>query len=289
MFALYSAVNVHRPLVATLTAGMLLAAGLMPARAQVPPIPAISAPEAIVVDGWTGRVLYAKNDTVPRDPASTVKIMTMLVLLRHHVRLHRMVTVSELAATYGGSTAGLWAGERMSVWNLMHGMMLPSGNDAAIALSETLSPTIAGFAALMNRLGHRLGLRHTRYLSPNGFDLPGQVTTAYDEAILARIAMDNPVFARIVRTRTWRVRAPDGTIVHVWRNLNDLLWESRAVDGVKTGTTPGAGACLVSSARKHGRWVIAVNLGSTEALRFQDGARLLNYGFLLASSLPGAA
>jgi D-alanyl-D-alanine carboxypeptidase (penicillin-binding protein 5/6) len=190
---------------------------------------------------------------------------------------------------YGGSTAGLYAGERMTVWNLLYGMLLPSGNDAAIALAQTLAATPEQFAHLMNLQAARLHLWHTHYLTPNGFDTPGQVTTAHDLANLTRAAMQSRTFAAIVDTKTWTARAADGRGFHVWQSLNKLLWSSKFVDGVKTGTTPVAGACLVSSARKGGRWVIAVNMGSTAASRFLDGAALLNYGFEVDSAGPSTA
>lgn len=238
------------------------------------------------MDGWTGAVLFSKNADVMRAPASTVKIMTALVILRRRVPLQRVVSVGAIAASYGGSSAGLYAGERLTVWDLLHGMLLPSGNDAAIALSQTLATTPFQFATLMNLQAARLHLWHTHYLSPNGFDLPGQVTTARDLANLARAAMQSRTFASIVDTRFWTARDTDGRAVHVWRSLNKLLWFSRVVDGVKTGTTPAAGACLVSSARKGGRWIVAVNMGSTAAGRFGDGAALLNYGFQVDGSAP---
>lgn len=241
------------------------------------------------MDGWTGAVLYAKNDNVMRAPASTVKIMTALVILRHHVSLSRVVTVGPTAVSYGGSSAGLYAGERMTVWNLLHGMLLPSGNDAAIALSQTLAASPQQFARLMNDQAVRLHLWHTHYLTPNGFDTPGQVTSARDLANLTRAAMQSPTFSAIVGTRTWTARAADGRGFHVWQSLNRLLWSSKIVDGVKTGTTPAAGACLVSSARKGGRWVIAVNMGSTSAARFSDGAALLNYGLEMDGVSPSTA
>ena len=257
-----------------------------PDQARASTLPVITAPEAIVIDGWTGAVLYAKSDNVMRAPASTVKIMTALVVLRHRVPLNRVVSVGATAVAYGGSTAGLYAGERMTVWNLLHGMLLPSGNDAAIALSQTLAATPIQFAHLMNLQAERLHLWHTHYVTPNGFDTPGQVTTAHDLANLTRAAMQSRTFATIVDTKTWTARAADGRGYHVWQSLNKLLWSSKIVDGVKTGTTPAAGACLVSSARKGGKWIIAVNMGSTDASRFLDGAALLNYGFEVDGAAP---
>jgi D-alanyl-D-alanine carboxypeptidase (penicillin-binding protein 5/6) len=265
-----------------------LSVGTADARATAARSPSVSAPEAIVIDGTTGQVLYARNPDGERYPASTVKIMTALVVLQHRIPMNRIVTVSSTAATYGGSSAGLYSGEQISVWNLLHGMLLPSGNDAAVALAQATAGSLGAFVSMMDATAVKLHLWHTHYLSPNGFDTGGQFTTARDLASLTRIAMQQPRFARIVRTKTWTVRNQYGQVVHRWTNLNHLLWTSPAVDGVKTGTTPGAGACLVSSARAGGRWVIAVNMGSTEATRFSDGLALLKYALPLAAPLPTA-
>jgi serine-type D-Ala-D-Ala carboxypeptidase (penicillin-binding protein 5/6) len=254
----------------------------------LPAVPSIEAPEAAIIDGWTGAVLWSRHANIERYPASTVKIMTALVILNHHVPLQRVMTVSAYAATIGGSTAGLYAGEQMTVWNLLHGMLLPSGNDAAIALAEGTAGTASAFVPLMNGEAKHLHLWHTHYLTANGYDEWGQVTSAIDLADLARVAMQNPTFARIVRSRSWTVWSATGAILHHWTNLNHLLWSSRTVNGVKTGTTPGAGACLVASAQRGGRWVITVTLGGTEASRFTDGAALLNYGLALATPQPSA-
>ena len=240
--------------------------------------PSITTPEAIVVDAWSGGVLYAKNPDVERYPASTVKIMTALIVLKRHIPLGRVVAVSPFAASFLGSTAGLYAGERMSIWNLLHGLLLPSGNDAAIALAEAIAGSEAAFVRLMNRQAARLHLRHTHYLSPNGFDQWGQVTTARDLATLARVAMHRATFRAVTDQRYWTAWSADRRIEHQWTSLNRLLWLSPHVDGVKTGTTPGAGACLVSSAHLGGKWVIAVNMDDTENDRFHDGMALLNYG-----------
>lgn len=278
-----------RGLIVLIAVVLLLGSSVSSVSARQPAAsPVVSAPEAIVVDGWSGAILYARNPDVPRYPASTVKVMTALIVLERHIPMKRVVTVSATAAGFGGSTAGLYAGERMTVWNLLHGMLLPSGNDAAIALAETVAGSAPAFVSIMDAEAVRLHLWHTHFLSPNGFDMTGQVTTARDLAALTRIAMQQPRFARIVRTRSWTVHSAGGTVLHHWNNLNRLLWMSRAVDGVKTGTTPGAGACLISSARSGGKWVIEVNLGSSQASRFSDGLALLTYGLQRASGLPSA-
>lgn len=266
--------------------GVAILCVAVPTVSAAPAAPRISAPDAVVIDGWNGNVLFAKNADVERFPASTVKIMTALVVLQSRTPMNRVVTVSADAAGVGGSTAGLWAGEQMTVWNLLHGMLMPSGNDAAVALSEAVGGDEQHFVDVMNREAKRLHLFHTHYLSPNGFDTVGQVTTAADLANLTRVAMQSPLFARIVGTRSWSARSPDGTVVNHWTNLNKLLWMDRSIDGVKTGTTRGAGACLVSSQREHGKWVIEVNLGSLEATRFSDGRTLLAYGMSKAVPVP---
>ena len=272
---------------AILIAALTIASLLAPAYARAAPaIPAVTAPDAIVVDGWSGSVLYAKNADSLHDPASTVKIMTALLVLERRLPFKRVITVSPYAVSFGGSTAGLYAGESMTVWNLLHGMLLPSGNDAAITLAEAVAGSATQFVGLMNAEALRLHLWHTRYVTPNGFDSSGQVTTARDLATLARRAMQQRAFARVVRTRSWTAWSADGRIYHHWFNLNQLLWASREVDGIKTGTTPAAGACLVTSAHQAGKWVIAVNLGSSVSARFSDGAALLNYGLAVDGALP---
>jgi serine-type D-Ala-D-Ala carboxypeptidase (penicillin-binding protein 5/6) len=248
--------------------------------------PVTSASDAIVVDGWTGAVLFAKNPDALHAPASTAKIMTALLVLEHKIPMDRPFFVTAYAASFRGSTAGLVAGERITVWNLLHGLLMPSGNDAAVALAEGVAGNAPRFIRMMNLEARRLHLWHTHYLTPNGLDAPGQVTSARDLAELARTAMQSPRFARVVRTRYWSAWSFDHRAFHHWTNLNKLLWSSPAVDGIKTGTTSGAGACLVSSARRGGKWVIGVNLGSTYTARFDDGAKLLNYGLAKSAAPP---
>lgn len=266
----------------------LLALIVFPGRVSAEPAaPRISAPEAIVIDGWTGDTLWSKRPNAMHDPASTVKLMTALLVLRSHLAMKHVVTVGADAVSVGGSTAGLVVGERMTVWNLLHGMLMPSGNDAAIALADAIGGSVPHFAALMNAEAVRLHLHDTHYLSANGFDMPGQVTSAADLAHLARIDLHFRNFERVVRTRSWTAHSVDGRL-HRWVNTNRLLWASRWVNGVKTGTTPGAGACLVSSVREGNKWVIEVNLGSTETSRFRDGTELLDYGLAVDPAPPWA-
>jgi D-alanyl-D-alanine carboxypeptidase len=258
----------------------------VPRAEAAPAVPAVSAPEAIVMDGWTGNVLYARNPDVPRYPASTVKIMTALIVLEKDIPLTRVVTVSTDAAYVGGSSAGLYPGERIDVRNLLYGLLLPSGNDAAVALAEATAGSADAFVRLMNREARRLRLWHTHFLTPDGLDEWGQASTARDLANLARTAMMHGAFAWIVRQRWWNGRSTDGATTYHWVNLDQLLWRSGWVDGVKTGTTAAAGANLVSSAHRGSKWVVSVNMGSTPATRFDDGMALLSYGMLVDAGVP---
>ena len=174
---------------------------------------------------------------------------------------------------------GLRVGERVPVWKLEYGLMLFSGNDDARALALAVSGSRGRFVALMNATARRLGLRDTHYASPSGLVDDAGGSSAYDLAALARYALRDPRFARLVRTRTKRVRWPAPTYAKVYVNKNRLLTTYRGADGVKTGWTTKARHCLVASAHRSGTRLIAVVLGSPDA--YADARRLLNFGFRL--------
>ncbi len=230
--------------------------------------PQVSAAAAILVDLDSGITLYARNADAARPPASTVKIMTALVVLRNS-DLREEVTVSANAAATVGSRMGLTADERLTVLDLLYGLLLPSGNDAAVALAEHVSGNEAAFVAEMNREAARLGLTHTRFVNPHGLDADGQYVSVADLVIIARAALEYPVFAEIVRTPRARVAARDLT------NTNELLGSYPAADGIKTGTTDAAGECLVASISQRGHRLVAVVMGSRD--RYGDVRALLGY------------
>jgi len=240
------------------------------------PQPALAAQAAFLLDDTTGSALFAANADVPRYPASTIKMMTAIVTLQR-LKPGTVVTVPG-DALVGETTAGLVAGERMTVRDLLYGLLLPSGNDAAIALADATAGSTDAFAALMNAEAVRFHLWHTHFLSPHGFDLAGQYSTARDLAWLAHDLLRLPILARIVVSRTYHATSADGRIVHDWTNRNQLLWTYPGAIGVKTGTTPLAGANLVAAATRDGHRLIAVILGSTGGRRFADGSALLDYG-----------
>ena len=248
------------------TAAALLAAVLLyPGQAQ-----ALSARKAILMDATTGRVLYEKDADSRSLVASTTKIMTALVVCEQCNVLDRMKIPKE-AVGIEGSSMYLKEGEVLTIQELLYGLMLHSGNDAAVALAIYCGGTVEGFAELMNDKARLLGLTGTHFENPNGLDSPGHYSTARDLAVLASYAMKNPIFAKTVSTKT--VTVGNRSL----RNHNKLLWQVEGADGVKTGYTKAAGRLLVSSAVRNGRRLVAVTID--DGNDWADHAALLNDGF----------
>ncbi len=246
-----------------------VAAALL-AAALALPCSAISAQNALLMDAQTGRVLYEKNADKQSLIASTTKIMTALVVCEQTNVLDR-VRIPQEAVGIEGSSMYLKAGEILTVQELLYGLMLHSGNDAAVALAIYCGGTVEGFAELMNDKAHRLGMRNTHFVNPNGLDSPGHYSTARDMAILASYAMENPIFAKTVSTKAVTVGE------RVLRNHNKLLWLLEGADGVKTGFTKAAGRILVSSCTRQGRRLIAVTMNDRND--WADHQKLMENGF----------
>ena len=234
------------------------------------PCKGISANSAILLDGQTGRVLYEKQADKQSLIASTTKIMTALVVCEQVNVLDR-VRIPPEAVGIEGSSMYLKAGEILTVQELLYGLMLHSGNDAAVALAIYCGGTVEGFAELMNDKAHRLGLKDTHFVNPNGLDSPGHYSTARDMALLAAYAMENPIFYQTVSTKT--VTAGGRSL----RNHNKLLWQLEGADGVKTGFTKKAGRILVSSCTRQNRRLICVTMN--DGNDWQDHKMLLETGF----------
>jgi D-alanyl-D-alanine carboxypeptidase (penicillin-binding protein 5/6) len=237
--------------------------------------PKIRATGAILEDLDTGQVLFELKPNTRRPIASVTKIMTALVVLEN-LSVEDPVTVSGNAASQTGSILGLQRGERISVRNLLYALLLQSSNDAAVSLAEAAAGSVDRFLTSMNDRAHAIGLRHSRFYSPNGLDDRGYSTPA-DLARLTRSAELLPLFAKIVRTRTHRITSLTGPPRTV-QNRNVLLWLYKGAVGVKTGFTTPAGNCLVAVAERSGRRLVAVVLGAPEEA-FDGGATLLDYGF----------
>lgn len=231
---------------------------------------ALSAQKAIVMDAQTGRVLYEKAADSRSLIASTTKIMTALIVCEQCNVLDRMRIPKE-AVGIEGSSMYLREGEVLTIQELLYGLMLHSGNDAAVALAIYCGGTVEGFAQLMNDKAHRLGMTGTHFENPNGLDSPGHYSTARDMAVLSAYAMENPIFAKTVSTKTVSVTG------RRLSNHNKLLWRFEGADGVKTGFTKAAGRILVSSALRQGRRLIAVTMNDPNDWR--DHEAMLENGF----------
>ncbi len=231
---------------------------------------AISAQKAIVLDGTTGRVLYEKDADSQSLIASTTKIMTALVVCEQCNVLDR-VRIPKEAVGIEGSSMYLQEGEILTVQELLYGMMLHSGNDAAVALAIYCGGTVDSFAELMNDKARSLGLADSHFVNPNGLDAPDHYASARDLARLAAYAMENPIFRKTVSTKTVTVGN------RYLRNHNKLLWQVEGADGVKTGYTRAAGRILVSSATRMGRTLIAVTIHDPDD--WQDHSVMLEQGF----------
>ena len=239
-------------------------------QADVPP--KITARAAVMMDESTGQVVYERNSHERRAQASTTKIMTALVTLEN-ARLTDVVTAGP-DVKVEPSVIGLDPGDRLTVEQLLYGLLLPSGNDAAVDLAEYVAGSIPRFATMMNAKAAELGLKDTHFVTPHGLDADGHYSSAYDLAVLARAAMQNPVFARIVATPEYRIEGP---VRWYFKNNNRLLAVYPGADGIKTGYTDNAGHCLVFSATRGGHRGIVVVLDSEDS--FADAAALMDYFF----------
>jgi len=230
--------------------------------------PGISAGAGLILDVDAGQTLYALHEHQALPPASAAKLMTALLVLSR-VPLTDTVQVSARAASTGGSTMGLQAGEKLSVHDLLYGLLLPSGNDAAVALAEHVSGSEEAFVAQMNQQAAQMGLGESHFGNADGEDLPQQVTSAADLLTIARADLSYPEFVRVVATRETDVAGR-----HLV-NTNQLLGTYPGADGIKTGTTDAAGECLVASVTRNGHRLLLVLLHSAD--RYADARALLDY------------
>jgi serine-type D-Ala-D-Ala carboxypeptidase (penicillin-binding protein 5/6) len=238
--------------------------------------PHVLAPAAILVDADTGRVLWAKHPHERRKIASLTKIMTATLALRE-VPWRSTITVSGSVQHVPLVREGLRGGEHVQAWKIFYSLLLYSGNDDANQLAISSAGSVRAFLVQMNDEARRLGLHDTHYTSPSGVVDRGNYSTPWDLAALTRYALRNPRFSRLVRTKRIQVRWAPPTYSKIYLNNNYLLHEYRGADGVKTGYTHESGWCLVASAKRDGRTLIAVVLDSPNL--YADAKTLLNLGF----------
>jgi serine-type D-Ala-D-Ala carboxypeptidase (penicillin-binding protein 5/6) len=242
-------------------------------------VPRLTASSAILVDARSGRVLWALRPHLRRLVASTTKIMTAVLAL-DRLGPHAVVTVTRSVPRVPLVKEGLRAGERVQAWKLFYGLLLYSGNDDALALAIGSAGSRPEFVSLMNLEARRLGLHDSHFSSPSGVIDRDNYSSAWDLAALTRYALRNPRFRAIVRTSRKEVAWTPPTFAKVYLNKNLLLTTFRGADGVKTGWTTKAGHCLVASAHRGDKRLIAVVLHARDP--YGDARRLLGYGFRVA-------
>ena len=246
----------------------LLIPSVTPVFAAQPPV---SAAGAVLIDAATGTVLLEQNADERRLIASTTKIVTGLVFLECCGDLDAIIEVPAEAAGVEGSSMYLQAGQAVSVRDLLYGLLLKSGNDAAVALAIHCAGSVEGFAAKMNEKAAALGLKNSHFSNPHGLNAEHHYSTARDMAVLTRAALANETFSRIVSSKYAQV---NGITI---KNHNRMLWSYAGADGVKTGYTVNAGRCLVSSATRDGMRLIAVTLHDHDD--WADHKAMLDFGF----------
>ena len=218
-----------------------------------------SAKSMVVIEQTSGRVLQAYNEHEQRANASTTKVVTFLTVLKHCKNFDEIVKIDDRAIGISGTSIYLKKGEKLTVKELLYGMMLVSGNDAATALALHISPSVKDFAELMTKEAQKAGAKNSTFKNPHGLDESGHKTTAYDLAMITRECYRYPLFEEIVTTKNIKISNGENGYRYL-KNKNKLLWTLEGANGVKTGFTDDAGRCLVSSCKRGNMHLICVVL-----------------------------
>lgn len=237
--------------------------------------PGVSAQNAIMIEANSGEVLYEKNAEEKAYPASITKIMTALLAIENG-SLDKIVKVSENAAGVEGSSIYLAPGEKISLRDLVYGLMLRSGNDAAIAISEEIGGSIENFVIMMNKKARELGAFNTNFMNPNGLHNSEHYTTAKDMAIIAAAAMKNAEFKEVAATKNWVTDRGEGKYNYFY-NKNKVVYQYNGGTGIKIGYTKAAGRTLVASSERDGMELICVVMNAPNW--FQDTYTLMDYAY----------
>lgn len=240
--------------------------------------PTISGKNAIAIETSSGRILYEKNAFTKANIASTTKIMTAIVAIENN-QLDDIVVVSKKSAWTGGSSVDLKENDKIKLSELLYGLMLNSGNDAAVAIAEHTAGSVEEFSKLMNEKAKEIGALNTNFVTPHGLDVNEHYSTAYDMAIISKYALNNPVISKLVSTQYYTMTFLNGKTKQL-KNTNPLLSFYNGITGMKTGYTGLAGKCLVASAKRDNFEVIVVTLGEPSSkLRITDTVKILDYCF----------
>lgn len=263
--------------ITTFLLALFVAPAALASEAPPPPPPDTTMQAGVLLDMESGNVLWARDERTIRAPASLTKILTALVAIENS-DLNKQGVISKAARNAPGQRMFAEEGWTMTVGDMLWGLLLQSGNDAAIALAETVSPdgTVAGFMKMANDRARELGATNSNFMNPHGLDEPGHQTTAKDLALLTSAAMQNPTFAQMVSQKTRVVPWGDGQN-HLFINHNKLLWKYPGTVGVKTGFTSDAGNCLISAVQRDGRTLIAVVMGTGN--HYAESTALYDWGF----------
>ena len=245
-------------------------------QADVPPT---SAEAACLIDADTGRILYRVNPDKWVHPASTTKIVTMITALdQGKDKLDKPLHISWEAANTEPSSLGIAPGDQITLKEAMRGMMVVSGNDAAVAVAETVGGSVAGFADMMNAEAVKMGATHSHFVNPNGLTAAGHHTTAVDMARMAAYGLKHyPEFAYTVALPSYQMRYIDGHTKYVTTTNHFLTSGYEGASGVKTGYTQAAGDCLVASATRNGHTLVLALFNDDD--RWEDAPAILDYGF----------
>ncbi len=252
---------------------LALAVMVIPFKAQAL---SVSAKAAVLINGDNGEVIFAKNADERLSMASTTKIMTALLLCEYG-NFQKEITVTAEMLRVEGSSMGLLAGDKVTLHDLLYGLMLASGNDAANVIAFTVGGSLEGFVKMMNDKALELGLKSTHFETPSGLDGDSHYTTAYELAMLTKYAMQNEQFKKAVSCEKATLNYGNPPYKRTLTNHNKLLKQYDSAVGVKTGFTKKSGRCLVSAAERDGKFIIAVTLNAPSD--WQDHKAMLDYGF----------
>lgn len=242
--------------------------------------PSISAKSLILMEEASGKILYENNSHQSLPPASVTKIMTMLLICEaienKEITLDTVITASERAKSMGGSTIFLDTNEHMTLDDLLKGIAVASANDACVAVAEHMCGSVESFVAKMNERAAKLGMKDTNFVNCNGLDVENHYTSAYDIALMSRELLKHEMIEKY--TTIWMDSLRNGAFQLA--NTNKLIRFYKGANGLKTGSTSGAGCCISATAKRDGMQLIAVSLGCANSKdRFNSARELLDYGF----------
>ncbi len=236
----------------------------------------VSAESAVLMCADNGRILFSRNAEKQLSMASTTKIMTSLIALESATPEREIVVTKEMVAVEGTSM-GLMPGDSVSMEELVYGMLLQSGNDAANTVAHVIGGSQEGFAMLMNERAAEIGMKNTNFVTASGLDAESHYSTAYDMALLACECMNNPEFAEICSQKKAKLTYGNPPYSRTLTNHNKLLWKYSDSIGIKTGFTKKSGRCLVSAAKRNGVTLVAVTLNAPDD--WNDHISMFEYGF----------